>query len=385
MKYIYKIILILLIMIGTYNIFTNKNKKQEEFQEEKGIFISYIDYRYLKGKTKSEKEEIINEMINNIKDYGLNSIILQTNPFSDAIYPSKIYQTSHKIVNKEGDPLNLDILKYFIKKGKENNINIYAWMNPFRIRNTPDIESINENSYYYKWLNTDNIEINENGIYLNPAKEEVINYITEGIKELCENYEIKGIIFDDYFYPSKTIDKEAYNKNNNNLSVEEYRINNINKLLKESYKTVKKVNKNIKFGISPSGNIENNLKSEYLDIENILKEDILDFIIPQLYYGFNNETKPYIKTLNNWVDINIKNKNLYIALSLYKSGEIDTWAGTGKSEWQEKTDIIKKQILISRNVKNYKGFFIFRYEYLFKIGNDNLKKEKENLKNILNN
>lgn len=359
-------------------------KKDVRPLEKKGIFLSYIDYRDLKNKSKDEQENIITDMINNIYYFGFNSIILQVRPFSDAIYESDLYLSSKTVVSKEGDKLELDILKYFIEEAKEKNIEVYAWVNPYRIRSTTSISDINKNNYYYKWLNTDKIEINERGIYLNPAKKEVIEYITNGLKELCNNYDIKGIIYDDYYYPSKTIDLKDYEKTDKKISIKEYRINNINNLLEESYKVIKSVNKDIKFGISPAGNIENNLNNEYLDVKKILSDDYLDFIIPQLYYGFDNQNKPYIKTLDDWNYLNVKNKDLYVALSLYKSGKIDEYAGKGENEWLENTDIIKKQILVSRNKKNYRGFYIFRYEYLYKTyRNENLNKEIKNLKNLL--
>lgn len=363
---------------------TNKKVDNNLSYEEKGVFISYIDYAHLKNKTKDETEDLITEMINNISYFGLNSIILQVRPFSDAIYPSKIYQSSHVIVQKEGDELSLDILKSFIEKAKEKNISVYAWINPYRIRNENNIGDISKESYYYKWLETNNIERTEKGIFLNPASPLVLEYITSGLKELCENYDIKGIIYDDYYYPSDTIDLENYEETDKSLTLKEYRINNINKLIEESYETIKSVNKDIKFGISPAGNIENNLDKEYLDVKAILKGNKIDLIIPQLYYGFSNSSKPYINTLDDWVNLNIQNKDLYVALSIYKSGKIDQWAGKGENEWLNETDIIKKQIIVSRDEKNYKGFYIFRYEYLFDIHkNENLNKEIENLKTLI--
>ena len=384
MKKIGIFILILIVVFIYFN--SNKETKKEEIKEEKGVFISYIDYNVLKGKNKDEMSKEIAYMIKNIKDFGLNSIILQTNPFNDAIYQSEIYQSSHIVVEHEGDQLPIDILKTFIEKGRENNISIYAWMNPYRIRNKNSIKDISKDSYYYKWLHTNNIEKTDKGIFLNPASEEVLEYITKGINELCTNYDIKGVIYDDYYYPTGTIDLKNYKEQNKKISLKEYRINNINKLIEQSYNTVKEVNKNIKFGLSPSGNIENNLNKEYLDIKSILKTEKIDMIIPQLYYGFNNETKPYIKTLNDWNSINKNNHDLYVALSLYKSGKQDKWAGKGKNEWLENDDIIKKQILIARNTNNYKGFFIYRYDNLFNdINNKKLNTEIDNLKSIMSN
>lgn len=381
--------LLLCLIIILYAIQNNnevsKKEKTEDVFEEKGVFISYIDYGVLKGKNKHEMQSIISEMINNVSYFGLNSIILQTSPFSDAIYPSKVYKSSHVVVQEEGDQLPLDILKFFIEKANEKNISVYAWVNPYRIRNDNNIGDINKNSYYYKWLNTDNVEITDNGIFLNPASNDVLDYITMGLKELCQNYDIKGVIYDDYYYPNDTIDLNTYNKTDKSKSLKQYRIDNINKLISSSYDAVKSVNKNIKFGLSPSGNIENNLDKEYLDIKSVLKSDDIDMIIPQLYYGFDNKNKPYISTLNEWSSLNEKNKSLYVALSLYKSGKIDIYAGSGENEWLENTNIIKKQIVISRNAKNYKGFYIFRYEYLFNIhSNQNLSKEIENLRILIN-
>ena len=388
MKKILLIVITVLTVFLIVNSMTKETKEEtpvvKEEQEVRGVFISYIDYSNLKNKTKEEQEKIITEMINNVYYFGLNSIILQVRPFSDAIYPSEIYQSSKVVSEKEGDPLELDILQYFIEESKKKNIEIYAWINPYRIRSENDISDISKESYYYKWLDTNNIERSENGIYLNPASQEVLDYITSGLKELCENYDIKGIIYDDYFYPSDTIDLENYEETDKSITLKQYRINNINNLLEESYKTIKSVNEDIKFGISPAGNIENNLDKEYLDIEYILKQEYLDLIIPQLYFGFNNSTKPYIKTLEDWSNLNVNNKDLYVALALYKSGKVDTYAGDGENEWLEETNIIKKQILISRNEENYKGFYIFRYEHLFEtFKNNNLTKEIENIKKLL--
>lgn len=387
-KFIVFILLILGIVFAVMNVSKEEEKTKEVIKEEKseikGVFISYIDYGHLKNKTKEEQENLINEMINNISYFGLNSVILQVRPFSDAIYKSDIYQSSKVIVQNEGDPLNLDILDYFIKEAKMKNIEVYAWVNPYRIRNENDISDISKDSFYYKWFGTNNIEKSDAGIYLNPASSEVLDYITRGLKELCENYDIKGIIYDDYFQPTETIDLESYEKTDKEMSLKEYRINNINNLLRESYETIKSVNEDIKFGISPAGNIENNLSKEYLDIENILKENYLDLIIPQLYFGFNNSIKPYIPTLEDWSNLNVNDKDFYVGLALYKSGKVDEFAGKGENEWLEESNIIKKQILISRNEKNYKGFYIYRYEYLFEMfKNENLNKEIKNLKSLI--
>ena len=138
-------------------------------------------------------------------------------------------------------------------------------------------------------------------------------------------------------------------------------------------------------GISPAGNIDDNLSSRYLDIKGILNDKYLDFIIPQLYYGFLNESKPYTKTLEEWSSINVNNIDLYVALSIYKSGMVDSYAGKGVNEWINNSDIIKRQVISSKGVKNYKGFAVFRYQYIFEMfDNDNLVKEVSGLREVIN-
>lgn len=388
-KIIFIFLVFILIVLGFYEYFNQDTSVEEVKKEEiKGVFISYIDYSNLKGKNELEQKKIIDEMINNIYDYGLNTIILQVRPFSDAIYCSEIFKPSLSVVNSEDDYLNFDILKYFIDKTHLKDMKLYAWINPYRIRNTNDIESISKNSIFYDYLSSDDVYIGEDGIYFNPSSKRVLDLIISGVEEVVKNYDIDGILYDDYFYPNNKIDNNNYNKyveEGGVLSINEYRLEVINNLISSTYNTVKKIKNDVLFGISPSGNIENNLNNEYLDVEYLLsKEGYLDFVIPQVYYGFNNTNKPYIDTLNTWNKLIKTDTKLMVALSIYKSGQVDEYAKEGKNEWIENSDIIKKQIIIARNVSNYEGFFIFRYNYLFSNDlNTNLKNEIDNLKSIL--
>ena len=349
----------------------------------KAVFISYIDYSSLKGKEVMEQKNIINEMVHNVSYFGFDTVILQVRAFSDAIYDSSYYPMS-SVVSYDKDGKAFDILSYFISVCDMNNISLYAWVNPYRISNTNDVSKIDKNASYYKWLNTSLIGVFDNGIYLNPASSDVKDLIVSGVVEIASNYNVKGILFDDYFYPNDMIDLDSYELYKGNLSLEEYRVFNVNDLLKRCYDSIKEVNKDVFFGISPAGNIDDNLSSRYLDIKGILNDKYLDFIIPQLYYGFLNESKPYTKTLEEWSSINVNNIDLYVALSIYKSGMVDSYAGKGVNEWINNSDIIKRQVISSKGVKNYKGFAVFRYQYIFEMfDNDNLVKEVSGLREVI--
>lgn len=372
------LIIILVLFIGMY-MFYYMNKKEDNniinnFEEDRYVFISYIDYSYLKGKDENILKEEINKMVLNIKENNFNGIILQVRAFSDAIYYSKIFSPSLHIVNNENDKLKLDMLDYFIKLSHENNIKLIAWINPYRIRSNNDISSISGNNIVNKYLNTSSVEI-KNGIYFNPAKDEVLDLIIKGVLEIVKNYDVDGILYDDYFYPSKTCDLNDYKlyKINGGLkSLEDFRRDNINKLIRKTYEKIKEVKSDVLFGISPSGNMNNNYNAEYLDINYLIENKIVDFIMPQIYYGFDNTNLPFVNTVNSWSNL-VKDTNIkfYVALALYKSGLEDKYAKTGINEWINNNDIISKQIIVSRNTYNYEGFSIFRYDYLFNSKKDN--------------
>lgn len=382
-----------LFLIGIYALYSFYKKDEKvietinEVKEERGVFISYIDYTPLfKNKNKDQIITEIDKIYENLKSLSLNTIYLQVRSYADAIYPSKYFLPSKNITSSEQLPL--DILKYFVKKAKTNKIKIFAWINPYRISSNQN-DQIDKDACFSSWQNTNKIEFSEEGIYFNPADEDVTTLILNGVKELVENYEIDGIIYDDYFYPNNTIDSENYSNyksDGGNKTIEEYRIDIIDNLIKKTYDIIKKTNKNVLFGISPSGNTLNNLTHEYLDLESILKkENYLDFIIPQLYYGFYNETKPYIRVLNEFDNmIKTKNVNLKVALALYKSGSEDIYAKSGKNEWIENNNILMKQIVVSRGANNYQGFVIFRYAHLFNENkqNETMISEIKNLKII---
>ncbi len=384
MKKILVIIILSIVLISNIKLDRKSIKKEEETR---AIFVSYIELnKYIKGNDYEISKRNIRKIIKNIKRLKCNTIILQVRSASDAIYKSNIYPMSLNIVNTEYDDY-YDVLDYFIKESHKSNVKVIAWINPYRIRTTCDKTTITEKNPAYKYLDTDIVYIN-NGIYYNPSKQETEDLIVKGVEELL-NYDVDGILFDDYFYPDNNIDKKDYEehiKNNEFIEEKNYRLNIVNKMIKRVYKTCK--NKNIKFGISPDGNIDNNYNKNYADVKSWLKSnEYIDFIMPQIYYGFYNSTRDYIKVTKEWENL-IENKDieLYIALAFYKVGMEDKYAKSGFNEWIDNDNIIMREILLSRNLKNYKGFSLFRYENIFneEIYTKTSIKEIENLKKILN-
>ncbi len=388
------LLLIIFLLFLVYIFIPSKSEEEKsEVTERKAVFISYIELgNYIRGKDVSDAKKTIDDMIKNVNNFGFNMIILQVRSFSDAIYPSTIFPSSRSVVNMEGDNLSFDVLDYFIKIAHKNNIELHAWINPYRISNDTDINVISKDNPAYKLLNTDSIKVIDNvGIYYNPASSEVLDLILDGIEEIIKNYDVDGIHFDDYFYPkSSDIDYIEYNiakDLDSSLTLQEFRLNVITSLIKKSYDLIKDYDKSILFGISPDGNIDNNYNSNYVDTRLFCSEKgYLDYIMPQVYYGFLNSVKPFEDTVKSWNNLITNGIDLIPALAFYKTGNIDEFAKEGVNEWIDYNNIIAREVMLSRELTNYSGFSIFRYDSLF---SNNLSLnaflEKENLKNIIKN
>ena len=384
-----KFLIIIFFLCSIFLIFTSFDEKEvvlENTKEKRGVFISYIELsKYLKGKSEEDGIGEIRRIVSNIEELGFTMILLQVRSFSDAIYPSDIFPWSATVSREEGISPGYDILKSFIDICDKEKIELYAWINPYRIRGDEDSSDISKDNPAYSYLNTEVVEVN-NGIFYNPASEEARRIIVDGVEELVQNYSVDGVIFDDYFYPNDTIDLEEYEKYqkvHSDVSIEEFRFLQVNELIQDVYQVCHQ--NDTLFGVSPDGNIENNYQKHYADVKTWgSKTEYVDFLMPQIYYGFYNETKAFVSVLNDWENLATKVELLPV-LAFYKVGAVDNFAKSGSTEWMENDDIIMREVLLTRNLKQYQGFSLFRYDYLFnsELRTSTTMAELKNMKKIL--
>lgn len=368
-----------------------EEKQEEKIEEKRAIYISYIELQnYIKDKSVEEAKKNIDKMIHNIDDFHFNMIILQVRSFSDAIYESKYFPWCLCVTNNPNVSPGFDVLEYFIEKSHRKNIELHAWINPYRISNQTDTSTLSKDSYAFKFLESGDAKVIDNGIFYNPASSKVQKLIVDGVTEIVENYQVDGIHFDDYFYPSVEIDSSFYNdylKTHKDISVSDYHLMNVNTLVEKVHEVTKK--NNVLFGIAPEGNIENNYAKTSADVYLWGSSDLyVDYLMPQIYYGFENETKPFYDVLTAWNQVVSKsNVKLLPALAFYKINTEDKYAKSGINEWIENDDIIMRQVLLSRNTSHYDGFSIFRYDSLFLEGQTEevMNNEIKNLKKIIPN
>ncbi len=392
MKKILALIVISLFLLSGCEKTINENNQTPQTANENiiGVWINYNEIQNLIDdcNNQSQLNDKIFSMLNEFQKYNINTIFLHARAFDDCFYSSKIYQPSEYCLSDYNE-LKFDILQSFIDCSKEFNIEIHAWINPYRIRKDNKTDLINKNTLAGEWYSQNHHDqrliITENSIFFNPAYIEVQKYVLSGIKEILDNYNVDGIHIDDYFYPTinENIDTAIYNeyvKNGGTLSIADFRRQNVNSLVTSIYSLVKSYNSDLCFSISPSADINADYNSHYADVKLwASQKGYADYIIPQIYFGFEHETMPFETLLYEWLQLKTDNTKIAIGLSVYKSGEIDTFAKSGSNEWIENTDILKRQISIINNNEHLNGYSYYSCEYLLNDFNDNLQQEKANI------
>jgi len=353
-------------------------------EEVRGLWVSYIDLNmsgtdYSQESFESKFDTIVDDALKN----RFNTLIVQVRPFADALYDSDYFPTSHVTFQTQGAELTYDPLEYMCKAAHDNNLRIEAWINPYRIKTTDFPDPLSDDNPYIKNKNLG--VVTDTGIYFNPAFPEVTELICNGVREILEKYPVDGIQFDDYFYPTqdKSFDSEAYNeyyssqlnKGEEAMSLDDWRVENVNSMLREVYKTVHETSDTAVFGISPQGNLINNAKL-YADVVTwCTTEGYADYICPQIYFSLDNPALTFEDALQDCIDIDFApDVELYVGLAGYKSGS-DADSGT----WLDRDDIIKTQIEIIREA-DINGFILYSYNSLV---SEEASKEIENMRNLL--
>ena len=354
-----------------------------------GLWISYNDLNNMLLSEKGFLNEL-NIMIENCDSICIDEVYIQVRPFCDSLYPSKFFPMMKNTEKFEGD-----VFKTMLESFHEINVKVHAWINPYRVQtSSSDISFLNPQSPVFKWLNDDIIENDINvcfweGIYLNPSESEVQKLIIDGIREILNNYDVDGIHFDDYFYPTtdSQFDNLSYEEYSSltdfPISLADWRRANVNSLLSGCYSAIKNINSNVIFSISPAASIEKNYEEFYADIDKWINGGYVDALIPQLYFGFKYSDKDFCfeNLLKEWKKLigNGDKVKLQIGLAPYKIGTVNDFDG---SEWMNENDIISRQARICHNDEVVSGYIFFSYSSLFSDEELN-KKQLENYRQFL--
>lgn len=347
----------------------------------KAVWVSQFDMASVFKLSESDYTAAVKRIISNIKSDGLNTVIFQIRPYGDSFYDSEYYPTS-----RFTSSCSFDAVEIFVGECHKNNISVHAWINPYRLETEDNIDIA---SYFgmdlCKW---------EGRYYLDPSDERAKQLICNGAREALLKYEFDGLHMDDYFYPTSdpAFDEKSFSISGES-DLRSFRENSVNDLVKRLYSTVKSVDSRLLYGISPAGNINSVRKVYYADVEKWCSgSGYIDYIMPQVYFGFLHGSCPFDKTVDAWGGI-VKNPDikLIVGMTLSKacSGEIDGYAITdeGKNEWLNNSDVIARSLRYVYSSKNCSGISLFCYQYLYDpvSGNENplIVKEKHNFSSLL--
>ena len=358
----------------------------ESDEEMRGVWVSYMELSMENESSKTQKafEDKFTEIAQKCRESGFNTLIVQVRPFCDALYKSSYFPWSHILTGTQGENPQYDALQIMCDICKENNLKIHAWINPYRVSSNETPKKLSDNNPYIK---NSKIGIKtDNGIFLDPSNETAQQLICDGVKEIAENYDVDGIQFDDYFYPTedKSFDKKQYQAyiekygKENSMRLDNWRMQNVNTLICKVYRTIKSVDSSVEFGISPQGNIGNN-DGLYADVKSWCTcKGFADYICPQIYFSLENPALTFEDCLNGWTSLEFdENVKLYVGLGGYKAGN---------GEYDEETWLLSDSILADEydilcNNKSVRGFMLYSYSCL---EDDTAKKEINNLINALN-
>ena len=346
----------------------------------KAVWIAYYELEeFTKGNDEQGFKKAVSSAFERLHKYGFNTVTVQVRPCADAFYFSSYFPSSEYFNGTQGEEMSYDPLRIMCELADKYKLKIEAWINPYRVSQDNDYSKLSQNNIALKWHNsedkTEYVKECDKKLYFNPAYKEVNDLIVNGAREIAKNYSVDGIHFDDYFYPTTDADFDSvaydeYKKNGGDLSVGDWRRDNVSSLIKSVYKAIKKINSDIRFGISPASDIENDYNSLYADIEKWVSEDgYVDYICPQIYFGFRNVKQPFMFTTKKWVTLLRNSKvDLYVGLPLYKCSKVDEYAASEdesiKNEFVDNHDIISRQIIYLSKLDKVKGYYIFSYSYL---------------------
>ncbi len=349
-------LVILAIFVGG----VSANKRNDDVA---AVWISTIynlDYpsQANRNKPEAQKAEFI-EILDSVEELGINKLIVQVRPKADALYKSEINPWSEILTGSQGEYPGYDPLEFMIEETHKRGMTFHAWLNPYRVTTFgTDINVLSKDSFARK--NPDLLlehDINNGkALVFNPKKAEVKKHIRDTVDEIIRNYDVDGIHFDDYFYPSNYPLPEGQLKDG--VECNERR-NHVNEMIKGVHNTINDYDETIKFGVSPRGIWKNNKTDQtgsatngseayyavYSDSRKWIENNWVDYIVPQIYWETGHRAADY-ETLVDWWDKEVEGSKveLYIGQASYKD---------------EVAKETYKQLKINEKYKNVKGSYFF--------------------------
>lgn len=350
--------------------------------------VSNIDWPQTRGTgtaTINKQKKQLTDLLDGFVKANMNSVCLQVRPMADALYKSSYEPWSSYLTGTRGQDPGWDPLAFAVEECHKRGLEINAWVNPYRFSNSSGNDCT---TAIDKQLKNSGILMQVgNRIVFNPALKASRDHLLKVCKEMIQNYDIDGIIFDDYFYPgggtpedSSAPDYQLYTQSNSGMSIGDWRRANVNQMVKDMWDMVQATKPYVKFSIGPAGVAGQRAtsatkhgvvpvdeycrasdwqyKTIYSDPLAWLEEGTIDYISPQLYWKTTHTTNPF-GPLTNWWSYIAEHfgRHHYASHNIYFMAETNT-----KADWDE----ILQQIRYSRqyNRQNAPGVNFYSAKYI---------------------
>lgn len=377
----------------------NSGKTQQSNEPMRGVWlttVSRLDWPPISSINASssmqrviQQQAALREKLDKLKSLGINTVFFQVKPDGTALWQSNILPWSETLTGTIGQYPGYDPLQFMLDEAHKRGMKVHAWFNPYRVSTNikpSTVTALNNTlsmmppSVYV--LHRDWIRTASDRFVLDPGIPEVRDWITSIVAEVVSRYPVDGVQFDDYFYtetPASALnDNATYRQYGQGFaSKADWRRNNTQQLIAQVSHTIKQLNPNVEFGVSPAGVWRNRshdpagsdtrgaaaYDESYADTRQWVQQGLLDYIAPQLYWPFARDAARYDVLAKWWADV-VKptNTRLYIGIALYKVGE----PSKNEPDWAVQGGVpeLKKQIDMNESAANIDGTILFREGYL---------------------
>ncbi|HHY83927.1 MAG TPA: family 10 glycosylhydrolase [Verrucomicrobia bacterium] len=358
-------------------------------QEFRGLWIATvanIDWPSRPGlSTDTQKAELIS-ILDRAAELNLNAVIFQVRPACDAFYASSIEPWSEYLTGSMGKaPAPFyDPLAFAIAEAHKRGLELHAWFNPYRALHKSHAGSVAANHISHTQPHL--VKRYGQYLWLDPGEPEVQEHSLRVVLDVVRRYDIDGVHFDDYFYPDPAEsptrepfpDQASWTKYGakGNLSLDDWRRENVNAFIKRVHESVREIKPWVKFGVSPHGiwrpgypssirkGVFDAYAAIYADSRKWLANGWVDYFSPQLYWRIDSE-QSFPELLRWWAWQNTGQRHLWPGLSV-ANAQIQNWPA----------DEIVKQIRITREQGRVSGFILYRAVPL--LSNQNLVRALRN-------
>ncbi|WP_372756494.1 glycoside hydrolase family 10 protein [Mariniflexile sp.] len=325
----------------------------------RGVFlpsVSNLSWPTNRKATPAQQQAELITIFDDLKANGYNTVFMQVRPESDALYASTIDPWSYWLTGQQGKAPSpfWDPLEFAVKEAHARGLDLHAWLNPYRVKQTPNMELSPNNvaNLHPNWTFQAKINNTDKALslkMLNPGLPEVRDYIVRVVEDIANRYDIDGIHFDDYFYPYSGMnvipqDAKTFIAHNPTkiATIEDWRRNNVNLMIGMVYDALQTINttknKNIVFGVSPFGIWKSDTpagikgtssySSLYCDPITWLNTGKVDYLAPQLYWKIT-KAQDYVALSKWWNDqTKLYGKQLYVSQGYYRMDFTNPWDHT---------------------------------------------------------